>query len=92
MALKPKRDELLNVILERQHLKLLAVAGTHGKEHHHGYAYLAAEATGRTDWLQCRRQNQLRRHGRNCPRAQYFVYEAMNLTVTSCTLNRTFPS
>ncbi|MFA5004447.1 MAG: Mur ligase domain-containing protein [Candidatus Saccharimonadales bacterium] len=71
-----KRDELLNQILRDKHLKLIAVAGTHGK----------TTATAMTVWLMKRlglpigyilpAKSSFAEMGAYEPDAEYFVYEA----------------
>lgn len=71
-----KRDELLNLILKEKHLKLIAIAGTHGK----------TTTTALTTWLFTQlgepvsyllpAKTSFAEMGAFDPNSQYFIYEA----------------
>ena len=70
-----KRDELLNVILERQHLKLLAVAGTHGKSTTTAMLIWLLKQLGVPIGYNVGAKISYGDMGEIAPGAQYFVYE-----------------
>ena len=70
-----KRDELLNVILERQHLKLLAVAGTHGKSTTTAMLIWLLKQLGVPIGYNVGAKISYGDMGEFAPGAQYFVYE-----------------
>lgn len=70
-----KRDELLNTILERQHLKLLAVAGTHGKSTTTAMLIWLLKELGVPIGYNVGAKISYGDMGEIAPGAEYFVYE-----------------
>ena len=71
-----KRDELLNQIISDKHLKLIAIAGTHGKTTTTAMTIWLLQQLGLPTGYILPAKSSFAEMGAYAPDAQYFVYEA----------------
>jgi UDP-N-acetylmuramate--alanine ligase len=71
-----KRDEMINLFLEQNHLKMLAIAGTHGKTNTTGLMVWVLKSLGMPISYSIGSNISFGPNGKYQENSQYFVYEA----------------